>query len=332
MYSHWDKLSNCGDELLGLAHALFYTEFIHRLFEELFLLGVRAMPIPSSVLMNTPHLDTFNGDGPYHLHLVSDSTGETLEAIASAALVQFEGVDVNRHFWPLIRTPMQMQNVMEDIKEQPGLVMYTLVNPDIRSVLEKQCDEARLPMLSILDPAIELLGQFFGREASRTVGRQHMMDAQYFDRIDALHYTMAHDDGQLAEELDTADIILLGVSRTSKTPTSIYLANKGYKTANIPFVPNCPLPPQLETLTNTFVIGLTTSPDRLVQIRTNRLRSLHEDDETDYTDIEQIEEEVKACRRYCSQHKWPVIDVTRRSIEESAAAILGKYHQWLEKR
>ncbi len=271
------------------------------------------------------------GDAPFHIHLVSDSTGETLEAIASAALVQFEGVDINRHFWPLIRTPMQMQNVMADICDQPGLVMYTLVNPDIRRALEDGCEAAQLPMLSILDPVISTLAGFLGREASHRVGRQHMMDSHYFDRIDALHFTMAHDDGQLPGELEAADIILVGVSRTSKTPTSIYLANKGYKTANIPFVPSVPLPDELNHIKNRFVVGLTTSPERLVQIRTNRLRSLNEDQEGAYTDIAQIEEEVKACRRYCSERGWPVIDVTRRSIEETAAAILGRYQSWLDR-
>jgi len=270
-------------------------------------------------------------DGSFHIHLVSDSTGETLEAIATAALAQFEGVTINRHFWPLIRTPMQMQNVMADILEQPGMIMYTLVNPDIRVTLEDVCSKAQIPCLSILDPVIDMLAGFFGQEASHRVGRQHVMDSHYFNRIEALHFTMAHDDGQLPSELSQADIILVGVSRTSKTPTSIYLANKGYKTANIPFVPNVALPGELETVRDRFVVGLTTSPERLVQIRTNRLRSLNEDNEGDYTDIEQIEAEVKACRRYCSERGWPVIDVTRRSIEETAAAILGRHQTWLER-
>ena len=268
----------------------------------------------------------------FHLHLVSDSTGETLESLVSAALVQFDGVKVQRHFWPLVRTPAQMKRLLADIEEQPGLVLFTLVNPEIREALEEGCQKANLPTLAILDPVINILGTYFGREAQHLPGRQHIMDSNYFDRIDALHFTMAHDDGQLTEELAQADIILVGVSRTSKTPTSIYLANKGYKTANIPFVPDCPLPPELDHLHDKFVIGLTTSPERLAQIRANRLRSLNEGRETSYADIERIEDEVRACRRYCKDHGWPVIDVTRRSIEESAAAILGKYHQWAEKQ
>ncbi len=266
----------------------------------------------------------------FHLHLVSDSTGETLEAIVSAALVQFEGVNVHKHYWPLVRSAMQMTRLMEDISEQPGLVMYTLVNREIRQVLEKECMEKNIPVLSILDPVINLLGSYFGQKASHRPGRQHTMDAHYFQRIDALHFTMAHDDGQLVEDVEEADIILVGVSRSSKTPTSIYLANKGYKTLNVPFVPNCPMPIELDNLKDKFVLGLTTSAERLVQIRTNRLRSINENEEAVYTDREHIQDEIKLCRRYCTDRGWQTIDVTRRSIEETAAAILNRYHHWLE--
>jgi len=268
----------------------------------------------------------------FHLHLVSDSTGETLEAIISAALVQFEGVNVHKHYWPLVRSAMQMTRLMEDIAEHPGLVLYTLVNREIRDVLEKSCMEANLPVLSILGPVINLLGSYFGQKASRIPGHQHTMGAHYFQRIDALHFTMAHDDGQLVEDVDQADIILVGVSRSSKTPTSIYLANKGYKTLNVPFVPGCPMPVELDNLGNKFVLGLTTSVERLVQIRTNRLRSINEDSEADYTDSNHIQDEIKECRRYCTQRGWQTIDVTRRSIEESAAAILHRYYSWLEQQ
>jgi len=268
----------------------------------------------------------------FHLHLVSDSTGETLEAIISAALVQFEGVNVHKHYWPLVRSAMQMNRLMEDIAEEPGLVLYTLVNREIREALEKACMEANLPVLSILDPVINLLGSYFGQKASHKPGHQHTMDAHYFQRIDALHFTMAHDDGQLVEDVNDADIVLVGVSRSSKTPTSIYLANKGYKTLNVPFVPNCPMPEELDNLDNKFVLGLTTSAERLVQIRTNRLRSINEDEEADYTDHDQIQDEIKECRRYCTQRGWQTIDVTRRSIEESAAAILHRYYSWLDKQ
>ncbi|MBL4639961.1 MAG: kinase/pyrophosphorylase [Kordiimonadaceae bacterium] len=277
-------------------------------------------------MQNTQEIDS----PVFHLHLVSDSTGETLEAIVSASLVQFEGVNVHKHYWPLVRSAMQMKRLMDDIGEQPGLVMYTLVNKEIRETLERCCMEAKLPVLSILDPVINLLGSYFGQKASHEPGRQHTMDAHYFQRIDALHYTMAHDDGQLVEDAENADIILVGVSRSSKTPTSIYLANKGYKTMNVPFVPACPMPTVLDSLENKFVIGLTTSVERLVQIRTNRLRTINENEEGDYTDREHILTEVKECRRYCTDRGWQTIDVTRRSIEESAAAILHRYYGWLE--
>ncbi|WP_150004282.1 pyruvate, water dikinase regulatory protein [Iodidimonas muriae] len=258
----------------------------------------------------------------FHLHLVSDSTGETLEAMAKAALVQFENVRAEKHMWPMVRTPRQMERIMEFVEDRPGLVMYTLVNEDIRRELTRRCAALNIPHVSVLDPVIESLGQFLGARSRGLPGRQHEMDRHYFDRIDALHFTMAHDDGQLATGLMSADIILVGVSRTSKTPTSIYLANKGFKTANVPFVPNAPLPPELEGPLDALVVGLTASPDRLVQVRTNRLRTIKEAPSTSYVDMQAIKEEVLACRRLCSAHQWPVIDVTRRSIEETAAAVL----------
>ncbi|WP_281299938.1 MULTISPECIES: pyruvate, water dikinase regulatory protein [unclassified Iodidimonas] len=258
----------------------------------------------------------------FHLHLVSDSTGETLEAMAKAALVQFEDARAEKHIWPMVRTARQMERIMEFIEDRPGLVMYTLVNEDIRRELTRHCSALNIQHVSVLDPVISALGQFLGAQSRGLPGRQHEMDRDYFDRIDALHFTMAHDDGQMAHDLLAADIILVGVSRTSKTPTSIYLANKGFKTANIPFVPNAVLPPELYGPLNALVVGLTASPDRLVQVRTNRLRSMREAPSTSYVDMEAVKLEVLACRRLCSDNHWPVIDVTRRSIEETAAAIL----------
>lgn len=270
--------------------------------------------------------------GVFHIHLVSDSTGETLEAIVSAALVQFEGVPVRKHYWPLIRSALQMKRLMKDILEHPGLVLYTLVNPEIREEIERNCQTAGLPVLAIMDPVINLLADYFGRQAGAMPGRQHMMDSHYFQRIDALHYTMAHDDGQMTEGLPEADIVLVGVSRTSKTPTSIYLANKGYKTANVPFVPGVQMPKDIDSGGTKFVIGLTTSAERLVQIRTNRILSVGGNQDSQYAALEMVEDEIKACRRFCGEHGWPVLDVTRRSIEETAAAILSRYTQWQEKR
>lgn len=263
----------------------------------------------------------------YHLHLVSDATGETLETMAKAVLVQFEKSHITKHFWPMIRTAKQMQRIMQDIKEFPGLVMYTLVNEAIRETLVLECKRLDLPTISILDPVIDALGEFLGQKSRGLPGQQYVMDAEYFERIEALQFTMAHDDGQLPTELLSAEIILVGVSRTSKTPTSIYIANRGIKTANIPFVLGCPMPEEMDHLRGAIVVGLTASPERLVQIRTNRLRSINEHPNTDYVDLESISEEVNACRRYCSEHGWPVIDVTRRSIEETAAAIMNLYYR-----
>lgn len=268
----------------------------------------------------------------FHLHLVSDATGETLEAMTKAALAQFEGVRAHKHLWPMIRTPKQMARIMEDIAERPGLVMYTLVNHGIRDVLVQKCKDFSLPHISVLDPVIDALAKHLGAKSRGLPGRQHEMDAKYFDRIDALHFTMAHDDGQQAQDLRQADIILVGVSRSSKTPTSIYLANRGYKTANVPFVPDVAMPGELDEDLKALVVGLTASPDRLVQIRTNRLRSMNDDGNgSPYVDPEKVKAEVSACRRYCADHGWPVIDVTRRSIEETAAAIMNYYHLRKEK-
>ncbi|NVJ69919.1 MAG: kinase/pyrophosphorylase [Alphaproteobacteria bacterium] len=280
--------------------------------------------------MSRPTPKAPGSETDFHLHLVSDSTGETLEAIVQAALVQFEGVEVKKHYWPLVRSAMQMNRLMDDIREEPGLIMYTLVNPEIREALESACMKENLPVLSILDPVINLLGSYFGVQASHNPGKQHKMDTHYFERIDALQFTMAHDDGVLVQDMPQADIVLVGVSRSSKTPTSIYLANKGYKTINVPFVPGVPMPRELDEIKNKFVIGLTTSAERLVAIRTNRLRSINEETEGDYTDMSHIQDEIKECRKYCSARGWPTIDVTRRSIEETAAAILNRYNQWID--
>ncbi len=259
----------------------------------------------------------------FHLHLLSDSTGETLDAVAKAALAQFKDAEPIKHLWPMVRNARQMSRILEDIEKKPGLVMFTLVNEDIRDVLIQRCAQLNMPFIPVMDSIITSLGKFLGEKAEAKPGRQHALNQEYFQRIDAMHYTMAHDDGQAPKNLSQADVILLGVSRTSKTPTCIYLANRGIKAANIPIVPNCPLPEELFQLKNTLIVGLFTSPERLVQIRKNRLISMKEKTDTDYANIDQVMEEVKFARRLYAEHNWPVIDVTRRSIEESAAAIIN---------
>ena len=257
-----------------------------------------------------------------HLHLVSDSTGETLEMIAKAALAQFDDAEVTRHFWPMVRSRQHLDRIMPDIGQNPGLVLFTLVNPETRKRLEEQCRASGLPAVPALDAVTEALESQLGQEAHGKPGRQHTMDQAYFDRVEAIQFTIAHDDGVGHEDWEEADIVLAGVSRTSKTPTSIYLANRGYKTANIPIVVESPPPKALYRLRKPLVIGLTTAPDRLVQIRRNRLLSLHEDTDTGYVQDDRVREELKYARRMFADNGWPVIDVTRRSIEETAAAAI----------
>ena len=257
-----------------------------------------------------------------NLHLVSDSTGETLEMIAKAALAQFDETDVSRHFWPMVRSRQHLDRIVPDLADNPGLVLFTLVNPETRTRLEEHCRHLGLPAVPVLDQVTAALEAKLGQEAHGRPGRQHLMDEDYFRRVDAIQYTIAHDDGIAHEDWEEADIVLAGVSRTSKTPTAIYLANRGYKVANIPIVVESPPPSALFGLRQPLVVGLTTAPERLVQIRRNRLLSLNEQGETPYVDGERVKSELLYARRMFADHGWPVIDVTRRSIEESAAAII----------
>lgn len=257
-----------------------------------------------------------------HLHLLSDSTGETLEIIAKACLVQFDGVDALKHFWPMVRSEGHLDRVLDDIERRPGLVLYTLANTNIRRELEQKCRRRGIHAVSALDPVVDALSAVLQQEAKARPGRQHALDAAYFARVDAIQFTIAHDDGLNADNWEEADIVLAGVSRTSKTPTAIYLANRGFKVANIPLVPESPPPPSLFTLKNPMVVGLTTGSDRLIQIRRNRLLSLNQAPETDYVDAEAVAAELAFARRMFADNGWPVIDVTRRSIEETAFAIV----------
>jgi len=257
-----------------------------------------------------------------HLHLLSDSTGETLETIAKAALAQFNDVAVTRHFWPMVRSVAHLDRIVGEIGQNPGLVMFTLVNGELRGELQRRCAAHGLPAVAVLDAATAALEHLLGQVAQGRPGGQHLLDAAYFARVEAIHFTMAHDDGIAPDGWEDADIVLAGVSRSSKTPTSIYLANRGYKTANIPIVPESPPPANLFTLTNPLVVGLTTSPDRLVAVRRNRLSALGADRTLNYADEDAVKREIAYARRMFADNDWPVIDVTRRSIEESAAAII----------
>jgi regulator of PEP synthase PpsR (kinase-PPPase family) len=258
-----------------------------------------------------------------HLHLLSDSTGETLEMIAKAALSQFDDKDVVRHFWPMVRSQAHLDRIMADIAANPGLVLYTMVSQDIRKALEDRCRALGLPFVPALDAVIDALESALGQEAKGRPGRQHTLDAAYFARVDAIHYTIAHDDGIMWEDWEEADIVLAGVSRTSKTPTSIYLANRGYKVANIPIVVESPPPSMLYGLRKPLVVGLTTAPERLIQVRRNRLLTLNQSPDTSYVDNDRVARELQFARRMFADNGWPVIDVTRRSIEETAAAVIN---------
>lgn len=265
----------------------------------------------------------------FHLHLVSDSTGETLKSVARAAIVQFANAaaEQREHSWALVRTPGVMERVIQAIAATRGIVLYTVVDPELREMLVDSCRKIGVPCVAVLDPVIQALSLFLGQQAQGLPGRQHELDAEYFKRIDAMNYTLAHDDGQVPEDLDTADLILLGVSRTSKTPTSIYLANRGVKVVNIPVIPGVDLPPQLFDIRKPLVVGLTTNPERLIQIRMNRLASLNQNSETSYVDPDAVREEIIKARRLYNDNGWHVIDVSRRSIEETAAAILNLLSQ-----
>jgi regulator of PEP synthase PpsR (kinase-PPPase family) len=262
----------------------------------------------------------------FHLHLVSDATGETLNSVVRACLVQFENVEPVEHMWSMIRTERQVEKVLAGIAANPGVVLFTIIEERVRAGIEKGCRALGIPFIPVLDPTMGALTNYLGLKTRNLPGRQHALDADYFRRIDAINWVMVHDDGQAAQGLGEAEVILVGVSRTSKTPTCIYLANRGIKAANVPYVPGVALPEEIETLNarsdSPLFVGLTNDPNLLVQLRRNRLNMLNEQRDTDYVDIEKVREEVVAARRFFTQRGWPVIDVARRSIEETAAQVM----------
>jgi regulator of PEP synthase PpsR (kinase-PPPase family) len=259
--------------------------------------------------------------------MVSDSTGETAIHVGRASLVQFENIHANEHVWSMVRSERQIEEALENIRQNPGFVIFTLVDEQLRARLERGCREIKVPCIPILDPVVAALGSYLGAEIKASPGRQHALDSEYYSRIEAMQFALNHDDGQSTWNLDQADVIIVGVSRTSKTPTCIYLANRGIKAANVPFVPGCPLPEEVFKPQRPLIVGLTKDPKRLVQIRRNRLRMLEQDQETDYVDLEMVSKEVNEARRLFDTYKWPVIDVTRRSIEETAATIMQLYQR-----
>jgi len=253
-------------------------------------------------------------------------------AMMKASCAQFRNATPLEHLHALVRTEEQMMRTLEDIQGKPGIVLYTVANPERRALLERFCEDNRIPAISILDQTLAMLGRYLGASISHEVGAQRTLDSKYYDRIAALDFAMAHDDGQNVAGLKNADIILLGISRTSKTPTSIYLANRGFKTGNIPLVPGAPLPTILDNYDHPFIVGLVASPDRIAQIRTQRLVGLNENRTTDYTDLDKGRDEMRLSKRMFVQKKYPVVDVTRRSIEETAAKIITLYHREASRR
>ena len=268
--------------------------------------------------MTNPRIATY-----FHLHLVSDSTGETLNAMARAVCARFDDVLPIEHIYALVRSRRQLDRALADIESAPGLVIHTIVDAELRAALEDGCRRLEIACIATLDPLVSAVSRYLGLATSTRVGAQHALDHEYFNRMDALNYAIGHDDGQGGQYLEQADVVLVGVSRTSKTPTCIYLAHRGVRAANVPLVPSRPIPDKLLQLKNTLVVGLTISPDRLIQIRRNRLLSLKENRTSAYIDVDNVREEIVQARRLYERQGWPVIDVTRRSVEETAAAVMN---------
>jgi len=263
----------------------------------------------------------------FNVHLVSDSTGETLNAVMRAACAQFENIQPLEHNYYLVRSKRQLDRVMREIESAPGVVWFTISDPELRMALEMFCRERGVPMLPVLDGSVAMLSRHLGMSATDKIAGQHALDAEYFERMEAINFALTHDDGQNVESLRTADVILLGVSRTSKTPTCVYLANRGVRAGNIPLVPGVPHPEILSTFKDgrgPLVIGLKITVERLLQIRSQRLLALNETSQTDYVDADMVRKEVTDANRLFQRNKWKVIDVSRRSVEETAAAILNK--------
>lgn len=259
----------------------------------------------------------------FNVHLVSDSTGETLNAVMRAACAQFDNIAPLEHNYYLVRSPKQLERVLKEIESAPGVVLYTITDEELRGRLEERCRELGSATLAVIDPAVNMLSRYLGLASAHKVAGQYHLDAEYFARIETINFALQHDDGQHTERLREADVVLVGVSRTSKTPTCVYLGNRGVKAANVPLVPGVELPDILTGPNAPLVVGLKISPDRLVQIRRQRLLSLNEQPDTSYADEEIVQQEITEANRLFARMKWPTIDVSRRSVEETAAAILN---------
>ena len=268
----------------------------------------------------------------FHLHMISDSTGETIASAARAVTSQYIEDRAIEHIYPLIRNQTMLDKAIEGITANPGIVLFTMADADLSDGLERACRDIGVPCVSVLDPIFQVFQSYLGKPTKRVAGAQHALDKEYFNRIDALNFTMLHDDGALPEDPEEADVILIGISRTSKTPTSIYLANRGIKTANYPLVPGVDVPEPILNAKTPLIVALLATTERIQQVRQNRLLELNAESYGDtYADRASIAEELKAARRLCHKHHWPTIDVTRKSIEETAAAIISLHAEHIAK-
>ncbi|MEG3616947.1 pyruvate, water dikinase regulatory protein [Magnetovibrio sp. PR-2] len=264
------------------------------------------------------------------LHKISDSTGETLDVVARACLVQFPDMEVVEKRWTMVRTAAQLDEILQDIQANPGFVIFTLVDDDLSEKISLGCKKLKVPCIDLLNPVLGQMANYIGVARESRPGSQHVMDADYFSKIAALHFVLAHDDGQSMNDIEDADVILVGVSRTTKTPTCIYLANRGIKAANVPIVPGVPLAPEVLNAEKPLVVGISKDPRRLVQIRKQRLKMQGMTEETDYIDPDAVAEEIRQARKLYGDQKWPMIDVTRKSVEETAATILNLYNDRID--
>ena len=271
-------------------------------------------------------------DTTLHIHLVSDSTGETVHQIARACVAQFPDVRTIEHVWTLVRSLNHVDAVFAGLERNPGILMMSVVDSDLRDEFEARCTEKHIPHVSVLDPVVDLLGQFLGQPSRNRPGGQRKLDTAYFNRMAAVDFAVSHDDGLNMGDLHDADILLVGVSRTSKTPTSMYLAHRGYKVANYALVPEVPFPMHYIDGLKLFIVGLTNDPKRLSVVRKTRQIAQSDENNTSYTDFELISGEVRDARRLFARNQWPVIDITRRSVEETAAAVIQLHTAWVEEQ
>ncbi len=266
------------------------------------------------------------------IHLISESSGQTVKHAANTALSKFVDIDVKKYHWPMTRNESLLEEVFKKIKEKPGIILYTISNNILRDRLKKFCLEMKIPCVSVVSKIVNEISAYLGVGAEDNIGFDNKFDETYFDKVEAIEYSLKHDDGQILEDLEEADIILIGPSRTSKTPTSVYLAYNGFKTANIPFVYDCPFPDILNSLKKPVIFGLIINPSRLIEIRESRMNLLHVSESSNYTDVKIVQEECRHVRKMCAINSWQVIDVSRRSIEETAAIIMKYYYEHKKRR